>query len=143
MERFCCQGCKCGEALAFDFTMAFHPIVDIATDTVWAATPSYLGSKVWVRVRWLASILKQTAINFAQPCRVEAIELVGSVFPFDGRTQLFIKSMLNAVSQPAACMRATLDAVRRIGFEHRQFMFEFTENERMADVAYVQRIITD
>ena len=58
-------------------------------------------------------------------------------------TRLSINFMPNAVYEPAACIRATLDAARRVGFAHRQIMFEFTENERMTDVSHVQRIIDE
>jgi len=51
--------------------------------------------------------------------------------------------MPNAVYEPAACIRATLDTAKRVGFAHRQIMFEFTENERMTDVGHVQRIIAE
>jgi EAL domain-containing protein (putative c-di-GMP-specific phosphodiesterase class I) len=51
--------------------------------------------------------------------------------------------MPNAVYEPAACIRATLEAAHRVGFAHRQIMFEFTENERMTDVAHLQRVIAE
>jgi EAL domain-containing protein (putative c-di-GMP-specific phosphodiesterase class I) len=35
MSKVGCAGCKGGDALPFDFTMAFHPIVDIAQGSVW------------------------------------------------------------------------------------------------------------
>jgi hypothetical protein len=34
MSKVGCAGCKGGDALPFDFTMAFHPIVDIAQGSV-------------------------------------------------------------------------------------------------------------
>ncbi|MFL5136169.1 MAG: EAL domain-containing protein, partial [Microvirga sp.] len=30
-----CQGCRSSEPLPFDFTMAFHPIVDLGRGIVW------------------------------------------------------------------------------------------------------------
>ena len=80
--------------------------------------------------------------RFDQACRTKAIELAGGLFPA-GDVRLSINFLPNAVYEPAACIRATLEAARRIGFAHRRIMFEFTENERMTDVVHVQRIITD
>ena len=31
-----CEGCRAGEALDFDFTMAFQPIVDLSTGGIYA-----------------------------------------------------------------------------------------------------------
>ncbi|TXN60691.1 EAL domain-containing protein, partial [Methylobacterium sp. WL30] len=30
-----CQGCRDGNPLPFEFTMAFHPILDLRRNTVW------------------------------------------------------------------------------------------------------------
>ena len=74
---------------------------------------------------------------------MKAIELAASLGLASDGAHLSINFMPNAVYEPAACIRATLDAAHRVGFAHQQIMFEFTENERMADVAHVQRIITE
>ncbi len=49
--------------------------------------------------------------------------------------------MPNAVYEPNACIRASLEAARRVGFPHRQIMFEFTENERSRDIEHLKRIV--
>jgi EAL domain-containing protein (putative c-di-GMP-specific phosphodiesterase class I) len=74
---------------------------------------------------------------------VKAIELAGALFPPGEETKLSINFMPNAVYEPVACIGATLEAAHRVGFAHRQIMFEFTENERMTDVAHLQRIIAE
>ena len=38
-------------------------------------------------------------------------------------------------------LRAELAAARKVEFPHSNLMFEFTENERMTDVAHVQKIV--
>lgn len=45
MSKVGCVGCKSGEALPFDFTMAFHPIVDIAQGSVWGYEALVRGTK--------------------------------------------------------------------------------------------------
>jgi EAL domain-containing protein (putative c-di-GMP-specific phosphodiesterase class I) len=49
--------------------------------------------------------------------------------------------MPNAVYEPRACIRASLGAAARVGFDPRRLMFEFTENEKITDTAHVQNII--
>jgi EAL domain-containing protein (putative c-di-GMP-specific phosphodiesterase class I) len=61
---------------------------------------------------------------------VKAIELAGRLFQPDGETRLSINFMPNAVYEPSACIRTSLETARRVGFDPRRIMFEFTENER-------------
>jgi EAL domain-containing protein (putative c-di-GMP-specific phosphodiesterase class I) len=143
MDRVGCQGCKGGAALPFEFTMAFHPIVDVSKGTVWGYEALVRGLNGEGAGQILGQVTEANRYKFDQACRVKAIELAGSLFPSDVETKLSINFMPNAVYEPAACIRATLDAARRIGFEHRQIMFEFTENERMTDIPHVQRIIQE
>ena len=143
MDRAGCQGCKSGEALPFEFTMAFHPIVDVSNGTVWGHEALVRGINGEGAGQILEQVTEANRYKFDQACRVKAIELAGRLFPQDGTTKLSINFMPNAVYEPAACIRATLDAARRIGFEHRQIMFEFTENERMTDIPHVRRIIEE
>jgi len=142
MMRVGCQGCRDGAPLPFEFTMAFQPIINVADNRVWGYEALVRGTDGqgagWV----LGQVDETNRYKFDQACRVRAIELAASLFP-DAETRLSINFMPNAVYEPAACIRATLDAARRTGFAHRQIMFEFTENERMIDVAHVQRIIAE
>ena len=137
-----CQGCRDGAPLPFTFTMAFHPIVDVSQGSVWGYEALVRGTEGQGAGQILGMVDESNRYKFDQACRVKAIELAGSLFSND-ETRLSINFMPNAVYEPAACIRATLDAARRVGFAHRQIMFEFTENERMTDAAHVQRIITE
>lgn len=137
-----CQGCQAGEPLPFEFTMAFHPILDLQRHGVWGYEALVRGVSGQGAAQILAMVDEANRYKFDQACRVKAIELASSLF-VEPDTRLSINFMPNAVYEPAACIRATLDAARRVGFAHQQIMFEFTENERMADVAHVQRIVTE
>jgi EAL domain-containing protein (putative c-di-GMP-specific phosphodiesterase class I) len=137
-----CQGCNDGEPLPFEFTMAFHPIVDLSRDAVWGYEALVRGTEGQGAGQILGMVDEGNRYKFDQACRVKAIELAGQLFQ-DAETRLSINFMPNAVYEPAACIRATLDAARRVCFAHRQIMFEFTENERMTDVAHVQRIVAE
>ncbi|OHV16578.1 diguanylate phosphodiesterase [Methylorubrum extorquens] len=142
MARAQCQGCRGGALLPFDFTMAFQPIVDLSQNRIWGYEALVRGTEGqgagWV----LGQVNEANRYKFDQACRVKAIELAGQLFQ-DAETRLSINFMPNAVYEPAACIRATLQAAQRVGFAHDQIMFEFTENERMVDVPHLQRIITE
>ena len=137
-----CQGCQAGEQLPFEFTMAFHPILGLREHVVWGYEALVRGTEGQGAGQILGMVDDTNRYKFDQACRVKAIELASSLFP-NAETRLSINFMPNAVYEPAACIRATLDAARRVGFAHRQIMFEFTENERMTDVAHVRRIIAE
>lgn len=141
-KRSGCEQCRSGEPLPFAFTMAFHPIIDLARDEVWGYEALVRGTEGQGAGYILDQVDDGNRYRFDQACRTKAIELAGGLFPA-GDVRLSINFLPNAVYEPAACIRATLEAARRIGFAHQRIMFEFTENERMTDVAHVQRIITD
>lgn len=142
MARTGCQGCRDGAPLPFDFTMAFQPIVDFSQGKVWGYEALVRGIDGQGAGSVLGQIDETNRYKFDQACRVKAIELAGALFP-DREIKLSINFMPNAVYEPAGCIRATLEAAHRVGFAHRQIMFEFTENERMIDVPHVQRIIAE
>lgn len=141
-ERSGCGQCRSGEPLPFAFTMAFHPIVDIEKNEIWGYEALVRGIEGQGAGYILGQVNDDNRYRFDQACRTKAIELAGGLFPA-GDVRLSINFLPNAVYEPAACIRATLEAARRIGFSHRRIMFEFTENERMTDVAHVQRIVAD
>ncbi|WP_082773270.1 EAL domain-containing protein [Methylobacterium sp. CCH5-D2] len=142
MSNAGCRGCRSGAPLPFTFTMAFQPIIDLARGRIWGYEALVRGEE-GQGAGWILQQVDETnRYKFDQACRVRAIELAGDLFP-DSETKLSINFMPNAVYEPAACIRATLEAARRVGFRHDQLMFEFTENERMVDVSHVQRIIDE
>ncbi|TXM70020.1 EAL domain-containing protein [Methylobacterium sp. WL103] len=138
-----CRACRDGEALDFTFTMAFQPIVDTTEGRVWGYEALVRGPGGQSAASILDRVTDETRYRFDQAARVKAIELAGRLFPKDDATRLSINFMPNAVYEPAACIRASLEAARRVGFEHRRIMFEFTENERFRDVPHVKRIVAE
>jgi EAL domain-containing protein (putative c-di-GMP-specific phosphodiesterase class I) len=138
-----CQGCRSSEPLPFDFTMAFHPIVDLGRGIVWGYEALVRGTQGQPAGQILSQVDEGRQYKFDQACRVKAIELAGRLFPRTDETRLSINFMPNAVYEPAACIRTSLETARRVGFDTRRIMFEFTENERMVDTKHVARIIAE
>lgn len=135
-----CVACREGRVLPFAFTMAFQPIVDLAASRVWGYEALVRGTDGEGAAAILGQVDDLSRYAFDQACRVRAIELAAALFPPDD-TKLSINFKPNAVYEPAACIRATLEAANRTGFDPTRLMFEFTEDERMRDVGHVRRII--
>ena len=138
-----CRACRDSAPLAFDFTMAFHPIVDVEHNAIWGYEALVRGTEGQSAGQILSQVDDSILYKFDQACRVKAIELAGRLFPKGGPERLSINFMPNAVYEPSACIRTSLEAANRVGFNTEKIMFEFTENERMDDLAHVERIITE
>lgn len=123
--------------------MAFHPIIDLERQAVWGYEALVRGTQGQSAGQILAQVDDSRQYKFDQACRVKAIELAGRLFPETEETLLSINFMPNAVYEPAACIRTSLETARRVGFDTRRIMFEFTENERMVDTKHVARIIAE
>jgi EAL domain-containing protein (putative c-di-GMP-specific phosphodiesterase class I) len=136
-----CRACRAGTNLDFEFTMAFQPILDIGTGTVWAYEALVRGPNGEPAYTILDRVTDENRYQFDQAARVKAIELAGRLFPRDSDTRLSINFMPNAVYEPNACIRASLDAAHRVDFAHRRIMFEFTEQERFRDTEHVKGIV--
>ncbi len=136
-----CHGCRTATLRKIAITMAFQPIVDIQTGSVFAYEALVRGTEGQSAGQVLSGIEPDMIYKFDQACRVKAIELAGGLFAPDGDAKLSINFMPNAVYEPNACIRASLAAARRVGFDPGRLMFEFTENERMLDVTHVRHII--
>lgn len=139
-----CPGCRNGEGLDFEFSMAFQPIIDAAADRVWGYEALVRGHNGEGAPAVLSQVRPEQIYRFDQACRIKAIELASRLFPRDGRTpKLSINFMPNAVYEPAACLRATLSAARKNDFPREAIMFEFTENEHVRDTGHLQSIIAE
>jgi EAL domain-containing protein (putative c-di-GMP-specific phosphodiesterase class I) len=134
-----CFGCR-SEVELPDFTMAFQPIVDVEIDQIYAyeALVRPVGGGTAAEI--LEQINHSNRYAFDQSCRVRAIELAARL---DMKSILSINFLSNAVYQPAACLRKTLEAAQRVGFPVDHLMFEVTENEPVRDVAHLKSIFTE
>lgn len=139
-----CVGCRNTDANAFEipFTMAFQPIVDVSAHKIWGYEALVRGVGGQGAFEVLSQVTEANRYAFDQACRVKAIELAGSRIG-GGDTKLSINFMPNAVYEPKACIRATLEAASRTQFDPKRLMFEFTENEHMRDAGHVSNIVSE
>ncbi|MGR6331382.1 EAL domain-containing protein [Sphingomonas sp. XXL09] len=136
-----CFGCRDGEALSFDFSMAFQPIVDIETNTPFAYEALIRGPDNESAYSVLSQVTEANRYAFDQRCRVKAIEAAAAAGILDTPARLSINFLPNAVYSPAACIQLTLKTAAATNFPTDRLIFEFTENEQMVDPAHVADII--
>jgi len=139
MSRKTCKACR-KEANTLDFTMAFQPIVDVNAGGIYAyealVRPRGGGSAATI----LDQVNDENRYSFDQACRMRAIELAASLRM---QTLLSINFLPNAVYQPAACLRKTLDAADTYGFPLHHIIFEVTEGEQTRDPGHLKAIFRE
>jgi EAL domain-containing protein (putative c-di-GMP-specific phosphodiesterase class I) len=135
-----CQGCQ-SEQDKFDIAMAFQPIVDSVTGLPFAFEALVRGSQGEGAGEVLARVTPKNRYAFDQQCRVAAIEGAVAAGILDTKAKLSINFLPNAVYSPAACIQLTLKTARATGFPTERLIFEFTENEEIADTDHVQNIV--
>jgi EAL domain-containing protein (putative c-di-GMP-specific phosphodiesterase class I) len=134
-----CQACRQPAAL-FPFTMAFQPIVDTLAQRIVAHEALVRGPNREGAAIVLAQMDSTNIYAFDNACRVKAIELASSL---GLQHRLNINFLPRAVYEPRACIRATLEAAKRTGFDPTRLTFEITENEDLADIDHLRAIMAE
>jgi EAL domain-containing protein (putative c-di-GMP-specific phosphodiesterase class I) len=135
-----CQGCRT-ESHAFDIAMAFQPIVDAETGRPFAFEALVRGSNGEGAGEVLARVTPENRYAFDQQCRVAAIKGAVAAGILETDARLSINFLPNAVYSPVACIQLTLKTASATGFPTDRLIFEFTENEEMADTDHVKNIV--
>ncbi len=136
-----CAECLKGDVLGFDLTMAFQPILDARTRSVFAyealvRAPDGIGGARPV----LDKVHDGNRYRFDQVARVKAIELASRL---DLQGYLSINFLPNAVYRAETCIRTTLAAAEEYRFPAERILFEVTEAERVKDHAHLAGIIRE
>jgi EAL domain-containing protein (putative c-di-GMP-specific phosphodiesterase class I) len=137
-DRFSCDNCRDKESLDFDFTMAFQPIINCRTKKIFGYEALVRGLNNESAYSVISKLNDENRYTFDQQCRIKAIALA-SKLKID--SILSINFLPNAVYKPERCIRTTLDAAHKYDFPVERIMFEFTEVEKIEDVAHVKSIL--
>lgn len=135
-----CVECRNSTSFSLPFSMAFQPIIDVATHQVFAHEALVRGPNGEGAGSVLSVIDASNRYAFDQQCRVKAIELASALYAEGDNVGLSINFMPNAVYEPRACIRLTLAAAMRTKFPTKNIIFEFTENEQL-DTAHLFNIL--
>ena len=131
-----CAGCRSG--LTFDFTMAFQPILDVASNEVFAHEALVRGLNGEGAATILGQVNEENRFAFDQHCRTKAVEMAADL-RLPGRVS--INFLPNAVYEPSHCLRTTLEAARRTGTPLDRIILEVTEGERIQDARHLKNIL--
>ncbi|RZJ97307.1 MAG: EAL domain-containing protein, partial [Brevundimonas sp.] len=87
-----------------------------------------------------AQVSDANRYGFDQLCRTTAIEQAAALDMTASGAALSINFLPNAVYEPRACIRATLEAALRTGLPTNAIIFEFTESEAL-DTGHLLNIL--
>ncbi len=135
-----CKKCHDREPLNLAFSMAFQPIVDVRTRSVFAYEALVRGLDGSGAGQILSQVTTDNRYQFDQACRVQAIILAAQL---GIACHVSINFLPNAVYEPAACIRKTLEAAHHHQFPTQNLIFEITENERVVDKDHLKRIMQE
>jgi EAL domain-containing protein (putative c-di-GMP-specific phosphodiesterase class I) len=123
--------------------MAFQPIVDVVTETVFAYEALVRGPAGESAAEILTRVTPLNRYAFDQSCRVRAISLAAALgLPATG-ARLSINFISGAVYSAAACIRPTLAVAKSAGFPPGRLIFELTETEQVSDFAHLDSIVAE
>ena len=108
-----CALCRDARPLAFDFSYAFQPIVDVQARSVFAHEALVRGTTGEPAASVLSQVTADNRYAFDQACREKAIRIAGAL---DLPSHLSINFLPNAIYRPELCIRSTLQAARQHGF---------------------------
>lgn len=132
-----CKRCEEDE-LPFGFSMAFQPIVDVANREIHAHEALVRGLSNESAFFILDQVTDKLLYRFDQACRVKAIELASQL---GIQKPLSINFLPNAVYEPEACIQATLEVSKRVGWPMDQLIFEITETEKVRNRQHIKDIV--
>jgi EAL domain-containing protein (putative c-di-GMP-specific phosphodiesterase class I) len=138
MASTACEQCRRSKPLGFEFSMAFQPIVNVKTKSIFGYEALVRGLNNESAYSIISQVNDDNRYAFDQACRVKAIALAAKL---ELQGMLSINFLPNAVYQPERCIRTTLDAAQKYQFPTERIMFEFTENEKITDAEHVKGIV--
>lgn len=135
-----CGACSDENALSFDFTMAFQPIINVDKKTIFAQEALCRGFNGESAGEIIAKANAENLYKFDQTCRVKAVRLAAKL---NIESFLSINFLPNAVYRPENCLRTTIKAASENDFPLDRIIFEITEVERVKDNAHLKNIVTE
>lgn len=135
-----CIRCRGAQAWHGALRMAFQPIVDVGERSVFAYEALVRGPEGEPAGAVLATVADHQLYAFDQTCRVLAIATAQRL---GLTTRLSINFLPNAVYEPATCIRLTLAAAHKVGFDPQRLVFEMTEAEKIRDPQHALSIVRD
>ncbi len=138
--KLACRECLGGAGLGFDFKMAFQPVIDATSRTIYSHEALVRGPNGEGAATVLAQVNEENRYRFDQSCRVKAIEAASRL---GLGTYLNINFIPGAIYNPLTCIRTTLEAAEEFSFDKSKIIFEVTEGERVTDHEHLKSIFAE
>ncbi|WP_052200469.1 EAL domain-containing protein [Terriglobus sp. TAA 43] len=122
------------------FSMAFQPIVNVTTGSVYAYEALVRGPQGQSAASILARLKEDDLFLFDQGSRSRAMTLATNLGIVKLDAALSINFLPRAIRTPEACSTMTLTAARSLNFPCNRLIFEVTESERVLDAEQVEAI---
>jgi EAL domain-containing protein (putative c-di-GMP-specific phosphodiesterase class I) len=140
IKKLTCGECLEGKVLPFAFSMAFQPIVNSKTKSIYSLEAFVRGTNGETAGHILSMVNDGNRYQFDQSCRVKAIELASKL---QIESYLNINFLPNAVYKAENCIAATVEASEKFHFPVNKLIFEITEGEKITDHDHVRSIFTE
>jgi EAL domain-containing protein (putative c-di-GMP-specific phosphodiesterase class I) len=122
------RGCRVAPGEEIDVAFSFQPIVDTRNGRAYAHEALVRGLSGESAGSVLSQVDERNRYRFDQRCRTVAIEQAATL-NLEG--YLSFNFMPNAVYQPEACIRSTLEAAEKYHFACDRIIFETVEGENI------------
>ncbi len=133
-----CAACRDGNRFMLPISMAFQPIVDMQTRSIFAHEALVRGVDGAGAGQVLGQVDADNRYAFDKTCRITAIEWSARL----GMTEsVSINFMPNAVYHPETCLRSILAVMQRLGVPCQRIIFEVTEHEAITDQKHLRNIL--
>jgi EAL domain-containing protein (putative c-di-GMP-specific phosphodiesterase class I) len=132
-----CPTCNCRKPLGFGIKMAFQPILDISSKTVFAYEALVRDENGEGAGRIMGQVTEDNKYTFDQSCRVKAIETASRI---NLPGNLSINFMPNAIYEPETCLAKTLETATRTNFDRNNIIFEVTEQEQVVSQQFLVEV---
>ncbi len=134
--------CAKPDPQAFDsgFTMTFQPIYDIMTGKIFAHEALVRSVAGGGAAQVLCKVTASTRHSFDRRWRIKAIAMTAAL---GLNTRLSINCMPNTGTDTDYCIRSTMIAADRYGFNPKNLIFEFSETEYLCNPKRLRTIIAE
>lgn len=133
-----CIHCNGRAAIDFDLKMAFQPIVDVQSRSIFAYEALVRGGNGESAFEVISKVTTDQLYRFDQTCRVLAIQTAAKL---DMQTKLCINFLPNAIYEPASCIKVTLAAAKKCNFPIEDIILEVSESEKVISVEKMKKIV--
>ena len=133
-----CIHCNGRTSIDFDLKMAFQPIIDVQSRSIFAYEALVRGGKGESAFEVISKVTADQLYRFDQTCRVLAIQTAAKL---GMQTKLCINFLPNAIYEPASCIKVTLAAAKKCSFPIEDIILEVSESEKVISIDKMKKIV--